>query len=67
MKLDGGAKHKISKRKDPEAAVRFFAEQGYESESVIEYLMTVAASDFEDWREQTPTNPTKSLSSILKR
>ncbi len=50
MKLDGGAKRKISKRKDPEAAVRFFAEQGYESENVIEYLMTVASSEFEDWR-----------------
>lgn len=50
MKLDNGAKRKISKRKDPEAAVRFFAEQGYEALSVIEYLMTIAASDFEDWR-----------------
>ncbi len=50
MKLDNGAKRKISKRKDPEAAVHFFAEQGYEAESVIEYLMTIAASDFEDWR-----------------
>ncbi len=50
MKLDNGAKRKISKRKDPEAAVRFFAEQGYESENVIEYLMTVASSEFEDWR-----------------
>ncbi len=36
MKLDGGAKRKISKRKDPEAAVHFFAEQGYDSSSVIE-------------------------------
>ena len=54
MKLDGGAKRKISKRKDPEAAVHFFAEQGYDSESVIEYLMTIAASDFEDWRRANP-------------
>lgn len=50
MKLDNGAKRKISKRKDPEAAVHFFAEQGFDPESVIEYLMTIAASDFEDWR-----------------
>ncbi len=55
MKLDDGAKRKISKRKDPEAAVHFFAEQGYESISVIEYLMTIAASDFEDWRRANPT------------
>ena len=50
MKLDNGAKRKISKRKDPEAAVHFFIEEGYEPECVIEYLMTIAASDFEDWR-----------------
>ena len=31
MKLDNGAKRKISKRKDPEAAVHFFAEQGFPS------------------------------------
>ena len=50
MKLDNGAKRKISKRKDPEAAVHFFAEHGYDADCVIEYLMTIAASDFEDWR-----------------
>ena len=47
MKLDNGAKRKISKRKDPEAAVHFFIEEGYEPDCVIEYLMTVAASDFD--------------------
>ncbi len=50
MKLDGDSKRKISKRKDPEAAVRFFAEQGFPAESVTEYLMTIGNSDFEDWR-----------------
>lgn len=50
LKLDNGGKRKISKRKDPEAAVSFFAKQGFEPESIIEYLMTIAASDFEDWR-----------------
>ncbi|MBR4762315.1 MAG: glutamate--tRNA ligase, partial [Clostridia bacterium] len=54
MKLDGGAKRKISKRKDPEAAVHFFAEEGYPTGAVIEYLMTIAASDFEDWRKANP-------------
>ena len=54
MKLDGGAKRKISKRKDPEAAVHFFAEEGYPVNAVIEYLMTIAASDFEDWRRANP-------------
>lgn len=57
MKLENGAKRKISKRKDPEAAVRFFAEEGYDTDSVIEYLMTIAASDFEDWRRANQDAP----------
>lgn len=67
MKLDGGAKRKISKRKDPEAAVHFFAEQGYDSESVIEYLMTIAASDFEDWRRANPDKSYKDFRFNLKK
>lgn len=67
MKSEGGAKRKISKRKDPEAAVHFFAEQGYDSGSVIEYLMTIAASDFEDWRRANPTESYKSFKFNLKK
>ena len=67
MKLDNGAKRKISKRKDPEAAVHFFAEQGYDSESVIEYLMTIAASDFEDWRRANPDKSYKDFKFNLKK
>ena len=67
MKLDGGAKRKISKRKDPEAAVHFFAEQGYMSEAVINYLMTVASSDFEDWRRANPDTSYKEFKFNLKK
>ncbi len=67
MKLDNGAKRKISKRKDPEAAVHFFAEQGYISENVIEYLMTIAASDFEDWRRANKTASYKDFKFNLKK
>ena len=67
MKLDNGAKRKISKRKDPEAAVHFFAEQGYDATCVIEYLMTIAASDFEDWRRANPTAPLDTFKFNLKK
>ena len=67
MKLDNGAKRKISKRKDPEAAVHFFAEQGFPAENVIEYLMTIAASDFEDWRRANPTASYKDFKFNLKK
>ena len=67
MKLDNGAKRKISKRKDPEAAVHFFAEQGYDSECVIDYLMTIAASDFEDWRRANGDASYKTFKFNLKK
>lgn len=56
MKTDEetGAKRKLSKRKDPEAAVSYFVEQGYPKESVIEYIMTLLNSNFEDWRRANP-------------
>ena len=49
MKAEGTGKRKLSKRKDPEAAVGFYQEQGYPSESVLEYLMTIANSNYEEW------------------
>lgn len=67
MKLENGAKRKISKRKDPEAAVHFFAEEGYDPNGVIEYLMTVAASDFEDWRRANPEKPYAEFKFNLKK
>ncbi|MGN0457763.1 MAG: glutamate--tRNA ligase [Eubacterium sp.] len=50
MKEENGGKRKLSKRKDPEAAVTYYAEEGYPQESVNEYMMTLANSNFEDWR-----------------
>ncbi|HZJ78000.1 MAG TPA: glutamate--tRNA ligase [Clostridia bacterium] len=50
MKDDEGGKRKLSKRKDPEAAVSYFVENGYPKESVMEYLLTLINSNFEDWR-----------------
>lgn len=58
MKDDNGSKRKISKRKDPEAAVSFYHEQGIPTDAVIEYLLNIANSNFEDWRRQ---NPDKSI------
>lgn len=51
QKMDGESKRKISKRYDPEARVSFYEEMGYPFEAVIEYLMTIANSNFEDWRK----------------
>ena len=50
-----GEKRKLSKRKDPEAAVSYFIKEGYPKEAVVEYLMTLISSGFEDWRRANPT------------
>ena len=50
MKLDeNGNKRKLSKRLDSEAAVSFFLQDGYPTEAIIMYLMTIANSNFEEW------------------
>lgn len=54
MKKDGDSKRKLSKRKDPEAAVSFFLKEGYPVDSVIEYILTLINSDFEPWRIKNP-------------
>ena len=54
QKMEGTSKRKISKRKDPEANVTFYLEEGYPVDSVREYLLTVANSNFEEWRKANP-------------
>ena len=58
QKEDDGKKRKISKRKDPAAAVSYYAELGIPNEAVKEYLLNIANSNFEIWRKQ---NPDKSI------
>ena len=56
MKLDEetGTKRKMSKRKDPECTLGFYFEKGYPAASVIEYLMTLLNSNYEQWRQANP-------------
>ena len=58
MKNDNGNKRKLSKRKDPEAAVSYYKEEGIPVAAVKEYLLNIANSTFENWRR---ANPEKTL------
>ena len=50
MKIgENGNKRKLSKRLDNEAAVSFFLQDGYPTEALVMYLMTIAKSNFEEW------------------
>ena len=54
MKNDNGGKRKLSKRKDPEAAVEYYKTEGIPSDAVKEYLLNIANSTFENWRRANP-------------
>jgi glutamyl-tRNA synthetase len=55
LKMEDGNKRKISKRKDPEANIEFYMQNGYPKEALIDYLMNLVNASFEDWRKQNPT------------
>ncbi|MBQ4243810.1 MAG: glutamate--tRNA ligase [Clostridia bacterium] len=69
MKFDDetGDKRKLSKRKDPEAAVSYFVVEGFPKESLIEYLLTIISSGFEDWRRANPGVPALDYPFNLKK
>lgn len=49
MKLDNGSKRKLSKRYDLEASVSYLIELGYPKDSIINYLMCLANSNYEEY------------------
>ncbi len=57
MKIDeSGTRRKLSKRKDPEASVEYYHQEGIPKEAVKLYLMTVANSNFEEWLDNNPSD-----------
>ncbi len=54
MKMDGGTKRKLSKRKDPELSLDYYRKAGYFPKAVVKYLMTILNSDFEEWTLKNP-------------
>ena len=54
QKIDGETRRKLSKRKDPEASLTFYREQGYHPAAVRTYMMTLLNSNFEEWLLKFP-------------
>ena len=52
-----GNRRKISKRHDPEANMMYYFEMGYPVNSVLEYLLNMLNSSFENWRKNNPDLP----------
>jgi glutamyl-tRNA synthetase len=57
MKMDGDKKRKLSKRKDPELSLEYYRSEGYHPKAIVEYLLTVINSNFEEWRAENPDTP----------
>ena len=54
IKKEGNSVRKISKRKDPEASMSYYKEKGYPTIAVIEALMTIINSNYEEWHTANP-------------
>ncbi|MBC8586012.1 glutamate--tRNA ligase [Youxingia wuxianensis] len=67
MKMDGGSKRKLSKRKDPELALDYYKAQGYSVAAVIEYIMTLLNSNFEEWRIANPQEDIQKFNFTTKK
>ena len=67
MKMDGNSKRKLSKRKDPEAAVEFFFTEGYPKEALIDYLLMLLNSNYEEWRSKNPDSPYTDFQFSIKK
>lgn len=61
MKMDGGTKRKLSKRKDPELSLDYYRKAGYFPQAVVKYLMTILNSGFEEWSLKNPDADYKSF------
>lgn len=56
-KLDEWKKRKLSKRHDPEADVRILFERWYATQWLIDYILTLASSSFEERRKDHQLDP----------
>ncbi len=62
LKMDGGNKRKLSKRRDPELSLEYYHQEGYFPEAIREYLMILLNSDYEEWRRDHPDTPLEDFS-----
>lgn len=66
MKMDGDSKKKLSKR-DHGAALSDYRVEGYPPKTVMEYVMTLLNSNFEDWRRANPDAPWQDFDFSVKK
>lgn len=66
MRLEGNAKKKLGKR-DKGAGLTSYMSDGYAPEAVIEYVLTLLNSNFEEWRRANPDVKTDEFPFSIKK
>lgn len=66
MKMEGGSKKKLSKR-DKGADMNDYKRMGYSADSVIEYVMTLLNSNYEEWHAQNSDMSYKDFPFSIKK
>ena len=54
---DPDSVRKISKRKDPEALMDYYIQKGYPAAAVVDAMMVIINSNYEEWRAANPDAP----------
>lgn len=66
MKMEGGSKKKLSKR-DKGTDMEYYRREGYSPDSVVEYVMTLLNSNYEEWHAQNPDKKWSDFPFSLKK
>ena len=66
-KNDEGSIRKLSKRKDPEATLMYYIEEGIPIEAVMLYLATITNSNFEAWLDANPNGKIEDFTFDFKK
>lgn len=67
MKQENGNKRKLSKRKDPEASVSYLVELGYPKEAIVNYLLCLANSNYEEYFMSSKNNDTHNFKLTIEK
>lgn len=66
MKLEGNSKKKLSKR-DNGVDMRWYDSNGYSSDALTEYIMTLLNSNYEEWRAANPSASFETFNFSIKK
>lgn len=61
------SRRKLSKRKDPEASIEYYLQQGFPEDAIIKYLLNLMDSSFLAWQAINPANQFNEFTFSMKK